>query len=332
MTIEELEAACTASQPLDFRRHPLEVPEPTLQGRFYPMGFPVELRTNSQQVLDLYGAIWQAFGPRYDTDPILIDVHVVETDATECPPAPDFRVMLPLMSAIADAENYSLFDLTRGTTQIVLSAATLRHPLYASYFFLESAAACHIVTRYATPVHGACLEWNGHGILLCGDSGAGKSTLSYACARAGFGYISDDATFILQNAEGRTVTGNSGKVRMRPEGAKFFPEIRDLEITPRAAGKPSVEIPLGQGVVSVGETKIDYILFLNRRSGREDLVPYRREVARAFMRQITYGLPHQLEAQYESIERLLEAEVFELHYSDLDWAIARLRQLAQAGC
>jgi hypothetical protein len=331
MTIEDLEAAHKASQPLDFRRHPLEAPDTTLQEQFYPMGFPVELKTNSIQVLDLCRAAWNGSSQRYDTEPIPIDVHVVESDSVECPPAPSFRMTMPLMSAIADADNYSLIDLARGSTQIVLSTAALRHPLYANYFFLESAASCHMVTRYATPVHGACVEWNGHGILLCGDSGAGKSTLSYACARAGFGYISDDATFILHSGDGSTVTGNSRRIRMRPEGAKLFPEIKDLEITPRAAGKPSVEISAGQGIVSLDETKVDYIVFLNRRSGREELLPYPRKVARDFMRQVAYGLPHQLDAQYNSIECILRAEVFEFHYSNLDWAVARLRQLAQAG-
>jgi hypothetical protein len=328
MIIEDLESACEGLETLDFQRHPLEGAELTLCERFYPMGFPVDLRSNSSQVLDLYRDVWKSFGPRYEVTPIAVDVQVIENDVTDCPPAPVFRMMLPLMSAIADQDNYSLFDLTRGSTQIAISTATLHHPLYANYFFLESAAACHIVTRYATPIHGACVEWNGHGILLCGDSGSGKSTLSYACARAGFGYLSDDATFLIQGASGRLATGNSRKVRLRPEGAKLFPEIKDLEITPRAAGKPSVEISADGGIVSLDEAEIDYIVFLNRKSGRAELTRYRKDVAREFMRQTVFGLPDQLAAQYGSIERVLQAEIFELHYSDLEWAVAQLRQLA----
>jgi hypothetical protein len=331
MSIEEIEAACIAAQPLDFLSHPLEAPDLTTTGRFYPMGFPADVRSNSAKAIDIYREAWQIHRPRYDTEPINIDVHVIESNSTECPPAPSFRMTLPLMVSIADADNYSVFDLERATTTICISEAALSYPLYAGYFFLEAAAACHIVTKYAAPVHAGCVEWNGRGLLLCGDSGAGKSTLSYACARSGFGYVSDDATFVLRDGDGRTVIGNPHKVRMRPESVRFFPEMENLPITPRAAGKPSIEIPTPASVVGLDETYIDSIIFLNRRTSRQELLPYRRDVAREFMRQVLYGMPEQLAWQYDSIERLLKANVYELRYTELDWAIDRLRTLAQDG-
>jgi hypothetical protein len=49
------------------------------------------------------------------------------------------------------------------------------------------------------------------------------------------------------------------------------------------------------------------------------------------MRQAIYGSPQSLAVQYEAIEHLLKAEIFELQYSDLDGAIARLQQLIQEG-
>ncbi|AFL87498.1 serine kinase of the HPr protein, regulates carbohydrate metabolism [Terriglobus roseus DSM 18391] len=331
MTIQEIEAFCTAEHKFDFRRHPLESPQLTMSGCFYPLGFPVNLRTNASEVLQLYAASWDSFRPRYDATPINIDVHVIEEDAAECPPAPHFRMLLPLMTSIADERNYSIFDLARAETKIVLSRAALRHPLYASYFFLESAAACHIVTRYAPPIHAGCVEWNGRGLLLCGDSGAGKSTLSYACARAGFGYVTDDAAYLLYSGNDQIVTGNSQKVRLRPESAEFFPEIRDLPMTPRAAGKPSVEIETSEGIVALEETQVAAIIFLNRRTGQQALLPYRREVAREFMRQLLFGTTEQLAWQYSTVERLLDAPVLELHYTDLEWATQRLKQYAQDG-
>jgi hypothetical protein len=35
--------------------------------------------------------------------------------------------------------------------------------------------------------------------------------------------------------------------------------------------------------------------------------------------------------QHRAIERLLTAEVFELRYTDLDWAVDRLRTLVREG-
>ena len=46
------------------------------------------------------------------------------------------------------------------------------------------------------PLHSACLDHDGRGLLLAGNSGAGKSTLTVALARCGFSLISDDWTYI----------------------------------------------------------------------------------------------------------------------------------------
>jgi hypothetical protein len=77
---------------------------------------------------------------------------------------------------------------------------------------------------------------------------------------------------------------------------------------------------------------VDFIVFLNRRtSSPPQLVPYRRDVARHFMRQVLYGPPQLLAMQYRAIERLLTADVFELRYTDLNWAVDRLRALVREG-
>lgn len=329
MNVEEIEAACNASQPLDFSRHPLEGPDLKFHASAYPYGFPVYLRSNSAQVVNMFQQAWKTFPKRFDTPEINVGVTVVPSDSTECPPNPNFRIMLPLMMSIADADNYSIIDLERGKTTVVISEAAMCYPLYASYFFLEHAASCHITNRYVTPVHAGCVEWAGSGILLCGDSGAGKSTLSYCCARAGFGYISDDATFLLRGGGGRMALGNSHKVRLRPEAAKFFPEISDLPITPRAVGKPSIEIAASDDITTLADTYIDHIVFLNRRSGREKLCPYRQDVARAFFRQTAWGTSEHQPERERDLDGLLTAQLHELHYSDLDWAIHRLQQMVE---
>ncbi|SDF37319.1 HPr kinase/phosphorylase [Terriglobus roseus] len=329
MSVEEIEAACNASQPLDFLRHPLEGPELKLHAVASPYGFPVHLRSNSTQVLSMYQEAWKAFPQRFDTPPIHVDVTVVASDSSECPPTPNFRILLPLMVSMADADNYSVIDLERGTTTVVISEAAMRHPLYAAYFFLEHTASCHITNRYVTPVHAGCVEWGDSGILLCGDSGAGKSTLSYACARSGFGYISDDASFLLRGSSSRIALGNPYKVRLRPEAARFFPEMHDLPITPRAAGKPSIEVEASSGIRSCTQTRVDHIVFLNRRSGREQLSDYRKDVARNFFRQTAWGMPAQQPEREHDLETLLTAQLHELHYSDLDWAMHRLQQMVE---
>jgi len=50
------------------------------------------------------------------------------------------------------------------------------------------------------------------------------------------------------------------------------------------------------------------------------------------MRRWLSGPPEKLAAQYAALERLLTAQVFELRYSDLDWAVHRLETLVREGC
>jgi hypothetical protein len=241
--------------------------------------------------------------------------------------------MWPLLISTADARNYSVADLDHNRTRISISRGALQHKRYLRYFFLDAAPEAHIVTRYATPVHAGCVALEGRGVLLCGDSGAGKSSLSYACARAGWSYVTDDCSFLINGSRDRTVIGDSRRVRLRPSAAEFFPEINGLKMTPRAAGKPSIEMDTANlPLVCSQSAQADYIVFLNRRvGGPPTLQPYRKEVARHFMRQVLYGSAESLAAQYETIERMLKAEVLELRYSDMDLATDRLERLVREG-
>ena len=189
MTIHELEFACAASQPPDVSRYAFDVPDLSLGGTYYPLGFPVKLRTNSAEILRQAHCQWSMFEHRFQGDPIHVDIHVVESSSMECPPTPGCRIMYPFVVSMADQDNFSIVDLSRNRTQVTISKAAERHSSYLGYFFLGAAPLCHIATRYTTPVHAACVAMNGRGVLLCGESGAGKSSLSYACARAGFTYV-----------------------------------------------------------------------------------------------------------------------------------------------
>jgi hypothetical protein len=99
-------------------------------------------------------------------------------------------------------------------------------------------------------------------------------------------------------------------------------------------GKPSIELPTSSmpHIVCSQTANVNFIVFINRHlGGPQALVPYRKDVARYAMRQTLYGLPETLAVQYATIERLLELDVFELCYTDLDWATERLQKLVREG-
>jgi len=332
--IQEIDIAPESDAPSENERHEMEGPELSLRRMFYPYGFPLEIRTNSAEMIVLMEETWGIFEKRFDYEPLRTDIRVVESDATECPPAPIYRMMQPVLTAIADRDNYLLADLSAGRTYVTLSTTALRFKLYLQFFFLELTAGNQVGTRYATPVHGGCVSLHGRGVLLCGESGAGKSTLSYACARAGWSYVTDDCSLLLNWGPRNLVTGNCHKVRFRPTAAELFPEIAGIDLTPRAGGKPSIELPTGpmQNIVSSQMEEVSFMVFLNRQSGGEpSLVRYQKDAARQFMRQTLYGTKETLAVQHEAIERLLTVDVLELRYDHLDWAIDRLRMLVEEG-
>lgn len=334
MTVQEIEAACRELGPPSFEEYYNDAPALTLETMFFPLGFPLRVRSNSAEALDVCRMKWGYFEQEFDTDPMETHIHVVETRSRECPPAPAYRVVEKMLLVTADADNVCIAQFPVGKTRMVVSSAAIAHPSYLSQTFLEAAAASQIWTRLATPIHAACVAIGGRGVLLCGDSGAGKSSLSYACARAGWQFISDDCSYLLHNETGRQVLGDCHQVRFRPSAVELFPEIAGAEIAPRLDGTPSIDFPtsIWPAIEAKRGARIDFMVFLNRRQpGMADLVPYPKEVAYCFIRQNLFGTSQTKLAQCAGIERLMNAEVLELRYQSLDWAVSRLERLVREG-
>lgn len=335
MTIQEIEERCDTLHSADGARHALELPPLTARRTFFPLGFPVEIRTNSEEIFPHCERKWGAFEKRFDTQPVVAEIHVIESDSNECPPRPTYRFLQQMMAMVADANNFCTAEFPRGRTRMVVSTAALRHPAYLRQVFLDCAAACQIGTAHTTPIHAACVAFQGAGVLLCGDSGAGKSSLAYACARAGWEYVTDDTSYLLHCAGDRTVIGDCHKLRFRPSAVGIFPELAGIEIVPRILGRPSIELPTAMihNIKRLERTRAEFVVFLNRRAqGAPELVQYRPDVARHYMRQVLFGSPETLARQYAAVDRLLAANVFELRYQSLEWAEWRLRLLVRDGC
>ena len=332
LTIEEIQAAYEKGERVAFSDPVYARAEFPFKRVFYPLGFPVEIATNAKEILEAAAQSWSGYSELFYTQPIQLQVAVSEGNSSECPPAPVCRVQRNLLSNIADRDNFGISDMARGFSSVWLTPAAVAHPNYLRYFFLDAAVLCQLASRYTTAIHAACIEREGVGILLCGDSGAGKSTLSYACAQAGWTFIADDASFLIHGREDRMVVGNCNQIRFRPSATVFFPELKGLEITQRAeAGKPSIELCTApfQHISRSHCAHVEYIVFLDRQEDRrQDLVPFSKEVAAYFMRQPLFSMPETLAVQNAAIDRLLDAEVLQLRYRELGWAIERLEHLA----
>ena len=299
---------------------------------FYPMGFALEIKTNDRAVLAAARESWGDWSERYSAPPMRLTVNVMDDGASEYPPTPTARSYGHLFSMVANANNQMICDLKAGIAFTCFSRVALHNSNFFRYHFLEAIAYTMLGALHATPLHGACVSRNGHGMLFCGNSGAGKSTLAYACARQGWTYTSDDATYLLRGTLPRVI-GNSRQVRFRPHALTLFPEIGDRALTPRAEGKPSIEVPTDElpGLITSDEATIGNIIFLNRQpSARAELIPLSYASILTYFKEALFPDIEVHALQMASLEALATADAYELRYEDLDSAIACLEGLSDA--
>ncbi len=307
-----------------------------LRAVYYPLGFPVELSTNSSAILAAAQQSWGLFKPKFSCPPLTLRLGVTENTAysPDLPPAPVCRIQNNLMVNVADAYNFVVCDFHTGFSFGWVTQQTAESTLYLRYHILETAVLSMIGALCATPLHAACVAPFGHGMLLCGDSGAGKSSLAFAGARAGWTFISDDASYLPFDQKGRLVVGNCHKIRLRDSGVQLFPELEGRCVTPRATGKPSIEISTGDmpELRKSDSAVIEAIIFLNRRDVEiPELVPFSREAALSWFDQFPYPAIATHQAQKAVVHHLLDVEIFELRYTDLDWAVKRIETLSLTG-
>jgi hypothetical protein len=325
----------------------MDVVEPTIAGDpllsnvelplrrlYHPLGFSIEVITNSEEVLAAAEESWGGLRKAFCEPELELRIGLGEGRSGVCPPSPVYRGQRHLLSIVADSQNFAVCDRERRFAFAWVGRDTVEREAYLRYHFLEAIALSLLASSYVTPLHAACVELAGQGVLLCGNSGAGKSSLAFACARAGWRYVSDDASYLVRKGGGRLVVGNSHQVRLRPSAIELFPELEGLSLTPRAAGKPSIELrtALMPDVATAKQSAVEYIIFLNRvESDVPELLPFPRELANQWANQSRADTGAYDAEQETSIRHLLDAQLLELRYRTLDRAVAALEGLIRRG-
>jgi hypothetical protein len=303
-----------------------------LRAVFHPMGFSVEVVTNSVEVLAAAEESWGQFKKVFSEPTVELRFGVIDDGSQQCPPEAIYRAHRNLRSIVADQNNSCTCDLKQGFAFAWLTRAAVEHQNYFRYYFLEAAAAFFLINSpCVTLLHAACVQMAGRGVLLCGDSGAGKSSLAFACARAGWTYLSDDLACLVQGGEDRIVVGNPHMFRFRDSAVQLFSELQGESIAPRVAGKPTIEFPSVRmpQITTADRCSIDYIVFLNRREPNPSgLIPFPRDIALQWFEQ-GFSLDELRERRLAAIRNLLTVEILELRYRDLDFAVGELENLVE---
>jgi hypothetical protein len=301
-----------------------------LKAEFYPLGFAVAVASNSAHVMRAANESWSLFSKEFSESAMELHFGVLKGDKP-APPATVCRGRHNLITTIADAENFSVIDIAQGFGFCWVTEATAANTAYFRYHFLEAMALVLLGTRHLTPIHAACVAFNGRGVLLCGESGAGKSSLAYACARRGWTFVTDDASSLVRSRRDRVVVGNSHQIRFRESAVALFPDLRHHRATRRTNGEFAIELPTASlpEFRTAPRASVDHVVFLNRRpSGPATLHRFAREDAlRWFEHFICIGGPEIREPQRASLRHLLAGDPLQLTYSDLDSAVSCLENM-----
>ena len=294
------------------------------QGVWFPLGFPLQLTTNSAETVCAIEQSWGDGKQAFDARPLRLQVTVSAGGKSS---EPAFHIDGHWLAIIADRENYAVADLEGLSAWCRVTSGTVADGAWFRWFFLDALILSLLAQKHTVPVHAGCVARAGSGVLLFGSSGAGKSTLAWACARAGWSLVGDDAAWLLPKTEPAIAIGRPQQVRLRPDAPRHFPELAGLEAKARPNGKMSIELRTREfpQVLTAGRTDIERVLFLERGEGAE-MVPVARETA--FEAMLRDCVPYRAEVHArhkETVSQLAKLPAFRLQYQSLDEALELLR-------
>jgi hypothetical protein len=299
--------------------------------RLFPMGSAVEIATNSLEIEMAARAMWSRYPCLLDSEPVKLRVAVCGTDA-DLPPTPYLpRGQEHLVSIVQGPDNFAVADLARVFAFACISRNVAADSALVIWHFLEPLVCLLLAARHFAQVHASCVSLNGRAILLCGDSGAGKTCLSYACACAGWTFVSGDVTQIVRSSRGRTAVGRPYSIRFRDSARSIFPELGHWPARRAPNGKLDIEADTAElGIEVTPQAQVSHIVFLNRdpACACANFSEAPRDAALAELeRVIIYGHRELRAIQKETLIQLLELPVLRLNYSRLDDAERALRVL-----
>lgn len=317
----------SAADPLGYDR-----PLP-LRSRYYPMGFPLDVATNSEHILAAADRIWAQF-PATQHGPAARLHVVVESRDAEVPLTPSIpQGRNHLVSIVHGPDNFAVCDLAGSFTFACLTRDVVRDREYVLYHFLEPTGYLMIDALHLSPLHASCAAIHGRAVVMYGDSGAGKTSLAYACARRGWTYLSDDATHIVRGRSDHAVVGRPFRIRFRESARLLFPELNRFVPERRPNGKLDIEVETGDLGLSVAlESHATHLVFLNRRNEPADarVEPVARsEAARRLATLTCYGDEGIRSEQRRALADFLHLPIVRLTYSDPDGAECALRALVE---
>src|SRR5271156_4023790 len=202
------------------------------------------LRTNSRHLVDLLDLLSI---PTSGVGASRFDMRIVVDDLSlEAVGQPHFRGLHHVVTASFGSSNIFVFDVLRRRLSASVSGVVARDYPFWKKKLIPITLGILGAAIGLVPVHCACLESEGDGLLIAGISGAGKSTLSVALSQGGFNYVSDDWTYLSQQNGSLVAHGTSAPVKLLPDAVNHFRTLQGLGLQTSMNGELAYEVDIAE--------------------------------------------------------------------------------------
>jgi HPr Serine kinase C-terminal domain len=269
-------------------------------------GVSCSIRTNSLELASTLCS-WRPKHRKHDAVGFSMRV-VVSQAKDDCATPPHFRGLDHIVIATFGGSNIFVFDLIRREISATVSAQTARTAAFWADTLFPIAVGVLGSAIGILPLHAACLEVGGNGILIAGASGVGKSTLAVALAQAGLNYVSDDWTYIGNDRHGLLAHGVGASAKLLPDAIQHFPELARFQLSVALNGELAYLLSASEAFPS-GSVRFcvpQWFVFLERTTGSGcDISPIPAEQTRWYVESSVEPLPNELGAAALNRQKLI---------------------------
>jgi hypothetical protein len=290
----------------------------------HPLGYPVLIESDARDPLRIAAECWGSRQPLFDAPPLSLTIRVQHGVLPE--EAPRYRTFAEGFSLVCDHVTRGEFSIPAHSACLHISHAVLDRPDWFRHELLECLVLTALDTIYFVGLHAACVvppRPKNQGVLLCGASGSGKSTLAYACARAGWTFISDDSH--LAQGPDNIVTGSSDRIRLREPVRELFPELLTKLSVVAPNGKQCIEVNPAEAFAVSASASARHCVFLSRRPGPATLTRYSEQCAVEYF--LHYNTRYDRSGAEQRLREFVRGGTWLLEYEHLADAITALERL-----
>ncbi len=304
-----------------------------LRETFYPLGFSLHIETNSEHVLASARLSWPASTARFPDSPLRMRI-VVSSEGRDSSslPSPFAQAQGHLFMLVAGRNDFGVCDAEHGFAFAAVGENTARDSRHFRFYYLECLAYVLLTWKRLTAIHASCVSTGETAVLFCGRPGAGKTCLAYACARAGFDFVSDDAVYLVRDDPSPSVLGKPHWLRLKQSAVELFPELRAYPAALDVNGEKVIELATTEisGLTTRETARAPRVVFVERQSNaaapRLERVGS-EEALDLLVRELPRWDARVSREQVDSIRRLVARGAHRLIYSDLAPAVEEVKRL-----